>query len=101
MNPFPWRASSSFVTTYNRPLYSNLCEPVACFSLPLYYFHVFVGTLKGRDVLRIVNNYNLIYNLHFPEDRVLEIAQQCTVPNTHEVVIDEFVKVLWELMKTV
>jgi hypothetical protein len=69
--------------------------------LPLYYFHVFVGTLKGRDVLRIVNNYNLIYNLHFPEDRVLEIAQQCTVPNTHEVVIDEFVKVLWELMKTV
>ena len=59
------------------------------------------GTLKARDVLRIVNSYNLIYNLHFPEDRVLEIAQQCTVPNTHEVVIDELVKVLWELMKTV
>ncbi|XP_028404722.1 uncharacterized protein LOC114527264 [Dendronephthya gigantea] len=59
------------------------------------------GTLKARDVLRIVNNYNLIYNLHFPEDKVLEIAQSCTIPNTHDVVIDELVKTLWELMKTV
>ncbi|CAB3994719.1 predicted protein [Paramuricea clavata] len=57
------------------------------------------GTLKARDVLRVVNNYNLIYNLHFPEEKVLEIAQRCTVPNTHEVVIDELVKTLWELMK--
>ena len=59
------------------------------------------GTLKARDVLRVVNNYNLIYNLHFPEEKVIEIAHGCTVPNTHDVVIDQLVKALWELMKSV
>lgn len=66
-----------------------------------YYIFIFTGTLKARDVIRIVNNYNLIYNLHFPEEKVLEITQRCTLPDTHDVYIDELARALWELMKTV
>lgn len=60
----------------------------------------FTGTLKAKDVLRIVNNYNLIYSLNLTEENVREMTQLSTVKNTNDVVIDKLVKSLWELMKT-
>lgn len=65
----------------------------------MVFFLLCIGTLQARDVLRIVSNYNLIYNLYLPGKKVQEIIECCKVQNTNEVVIEDLAKQLWGLIK--